>query len=68
MKTKYQTDKIFKEACIGYGFEEVEVSADGEYCWGCCYVHKRPTKMYSCYKNEKLCKDAVVKFYNPEDQ
>jgi hypothetical protein len=58
--------RIFKLACDGYGFEEIEQTADGLYCTGCQQVHHRPIKMYSNGQNEVLCKSAVVRFYNPE--
>ncbi len=70
--TKAQEKAIFKEACNGYGFEEVPQDIDGLYCESCMVVHKRPTKMYS--NGDKhglgkcLCRSAVVRFYNPDDQ
>ena len=60
-----EENRIFKEACNGYGFEEVEQTVDGVYCTGCCQVHKRPTKLYS-NRIEILCKYQVIKLYNPE--
>lgn len=60
-----EEQRIFKLACEGYGFEEIEQTADGTYCAGCLRVHRRPTKMYS-NGNEILCKSAVVRFYNPD--
>ena len=62
----YQENKIFAEACNGYGFEEVPQLGDGVYCTGCLCVHKRPTKMYS-NGSDTLCKHAVVRLYNPDD-
>jgi len=61
-------EKIFKEAVNGYGFEEIEQQPEGIYCEACCRVHKRPTKMYSSpYVTIKpICKDGIVRFYNPE--
>ena len=64
--TKSEKNRIFNEACNGYGFEEVEQDIDGIYCTGCHRVHKRPTKMYSNGK-EHLCKHQIVRLYNPED-
>lgn len=62
------TDKVFKEACIGFGFEEVEQNPDGVYCTGCGFIHKRPTKMFRAKGiKETLCKFQVVRLYNPEE-
>jgi hypothetical protein len=66
--TKSQEKLIFEEACIGYGFEEVEQEADGLYCTGCYVIHKRPTKMYSGGMRETLCKFQVIRLYNPFDE
>ena len=60
--------KIFREACIGYGFVEVPQTPEGLYCTGCFYVHKRPTKMYTNGHKETLCRFQVIRLYNPEDQ
>ena len=62
---KKEEERIFNEACNGYGFEEVQQTADGLYCDGCFVVHKRPTKMYSNGR-DTLCKFQVVHLYNPE--
>lgn len=75
---KNSEKKIFEEACNGFGFEEIEQTADGIYCTGCYQVHKRPTKMYSNGPvdvfgipkqsgMEVLCRFQVVRLYNPED-
>jgi hypothetical protein len=66
--TKNEEQRIFNEAVNGYGFTEVSQTPDGVYCTGCCYVHKRPTKMYKGGMGDKdvMCKYAIVKFYNPE--
>jgi hypothetical protein len=67
--TKSQIDKIFKEACDGFGFEEVDESQytpDGIWCTGCRMIHKRPTKMYTNGR-EVMCKWRVAVDYNPED-
>lgn len=65
--TKAKENRIFREACNGYGFEEIEQTADGTYCTGCNAVHKRPTKMYKAPQNKDvLCKYQVVRLYNPE--
>ncbi len=66
MPTKAEEARIFKEACNGFGFEEVSQSVDGVYCAGCGVVHKRPTKMYSNGR-EVLCRFQVVRLYNPEE-
>lgn len=58
--------RIFQEACNGYGFEEIEQKVDGVYCTGCLTVHKRLTKMYSNGR-DILCRDQVVRLYNPEE-
>lgn len=69
MITENEKNRIFKEAVIGYGFDEVKQQSDGIYCNGCYTVHKRPTKMYSNGKGNSgnLCKDQVILLYNPED-
>lgn len=61
------SDRIFHEACNGYGFVEVEQSPEGIYCTGCMRVHKRPTKMYTDGQKETLCRYQVIRLYNPED-
>lgn len=69
MNTKEK--KIFEEACLGYGFDEVGQTIDGTYCTGCNMVHKRPTKMYSNkhrHRGDTLCRYQVVRLYNPEEQ
>ena len=67
MNTK--DEKIFEEACNGFGFEEIEQHPDGTYCTGCNTVHKRPTKMYKGGPGNKeiLCKFQVILLYNPEE-
>jgi len=60
-----EINRIFKEACIGYGFKEVPQNADGIYCTGCCVVHKRPTKLYTNGR-DTMCKFQVANLYNPE--
>ena len=62
-----ELNRIFKEAVIGYGFEEVEQTVDGVYCTGCGSVHKRPTKLYQAGV-DILCKYQVIRLYNPEVQ
>lgn len=65
-----RAEQIFKEACNGYGFEEIPVSVHGLYCEGCMVVHKRPTKMYSCSRTglgKALCRVQVIRLFNPED-
>lgn len=63
---KSEEKRIFREAINGYGFQEVEQTADGVYCTGCHKVHKRPTKMY---KNDRdvLCRYQIIYLYNPEE-
>ena len=59
--------RVFKEACIGYGFEEVPQKPDGTWCHGCGITYKRPSKMYS-NGTEVMCRQCVVYFYNPEEE
>lgn len=66
-KSRAEEDRIFKEACNGYGFFEIEQKADGIFCKGCLVVHKRPTKMYDNGAGEVLCRFQVIHLYNPED-
>lgn len=69
--TASENNRIFREACNGYGFEEVQQQADGLYCQGCLTIHKRPTKMYSNGQRglgSMLCKYQVIRLFNPEDQ
>jgi hypothetical protein len=66
--TSSKDERIFREACNGYGFTEVEQSSDGLYCTGCMIIHKRPTKMYSNGQREVLCKTQVIRLYNPEEE
>ncbi len=66
--TKSEENRIFREACNGFGFEEVEQPADGTCCTGCYEVHKRPIKMYSNGQRECLCRYQVIRLYNPEDE
>jgi hypothetical protein len=68
MLSKKEENRIFKEAVIGYGFEEIKQTGDGVWCDGCQKVHKRPTKVYQhSDKKTQLCKYYVVAWYNPED-
>lgn len=67
--TKHEENEIFKEACDGFGFEELEQTVDGTFCNGCNIVHKRPIRMYHNCQNgnarQVLCKYYVVAWYNP---
>lgn len=65
--SKSEERRIFKEACNGYGFAEVDQTPEGLFCTGCNTVHKRPTKMYGGHNKETLCRFQVVRLYNPED-
>ncbi len=65
------SDRVFKDACNGYGFEEVPQEPEGLYCEGCMTAHKRPTKMYSNGERglgKCLCRFQVCRLFNPEDQ
>ncbi len=68
--TKAEDRRIFEEAVNGFGFVEIEQHPEGQYCEGCCSVHKRPTKMYRCdgWPKHLYCRHAVVRFFNPEEQ
>ena len=61
-------NEIFYEAINGFGFVEVKQSPEGVYCSGCCKIHKRPTKLYSCDRNKNCyCRYYVIKWFNPEE-
>jgi hypothetical protein len=65
---KSEENRIFREACIGYGFEEIQQTPDGTYCTGCETIHKRPTKMFKAPMNKDvLCRYQVIRLYNPEE-
>lgn len=63
--------KQFRELCDGFGFEPFEIFADGEYCEGCCSIHKRPTKMYENAPRKNpirivMCRTAIIHFYSED--
>jgi hypothetical protein len=64
--SEVEENRIFKEACNGYGFQEIQQMPSGIYCLGCFQIHKRPTKMYS-NGSWQLCKTQVVLLFNPEE-
>lgn len=72
-KSKTRDQRIFEEACNGFGFTEMERTPEGLYCVGCMTVHKRPTKMYTLGEHghslgKCLCRFQVIQLFNPEDQ